>query len=248
MSKIPSKSNITIPAGQVYFMPDGYTRPFSLGHCKKFAWTPSIETLPINVSTSGRNQKIGEVETLVEASVSLTLQEMRADVLAMATAGKVAAYTQTAGTQTMTFEDVKDGDFLELNGIKLSDIEVQVDGALGINGTHYIELAESGSITARGDAALIEVSFSRPAIVESDNKAVIEILNSVGLRGIFTVVPLNDTGKRFKLQNFRAVIRPTAEIPLNSDGTALAEIEMEGSAEYNEAMPLRPWGELIELN
>lgn len=247
MSKLPSKSNISIPAGEVFFRPDGAQRAYSLGHCKKFGWTPSVETLPIEVSTSGKLMKIGEVENKIEASVSLTLQELRPDVLAMATAGKEVAYVQQAITAYLvTAEGAQPGELIDLGYVDVTDVSVMVDGHPAEEGIHYTVLPAAGQVIVR-TAGDFGVDFSAPAITAANKRASIEILNSTGLRGTFTVIPKNETGKRFMLKNFRAVLRPTAEVPLHSDGSAFVEVELEGSAEYNEALPLKPWGELIEL-
>lgn len=247
MSKLPTKSNISMPAGEVFFRPDGAPRAFSLGHCKKFGWTPSIETLPIEVSTSGKLMKIGEVESKIEASVSLTLQEMRPDILAMATAGKEVAYTQTvAAAATITVPDVKTGEIIDLGRLNVTSVAVTVDTEKGEDGFDYTLLAEAGQVVARKDGDY-SITYSAPAISAIDGRTSVQLLNSTGLRGVFTVVGKNETGKRYMLKNFRAVLRPTSEIPFHSYGSAFVEIELEGSAEYNEALPSKPWGELIEL-
>lgn len=251
MSKLPSKSNISIPAGEVYFRPDGVARPYSLGHCKKFGWTPSVETTPIEVSTSGKLMKIGEAETKVEASVSLTLQELRPDILAMATAGKEVAYTQLAVTdENYADYGVKQGDLIDLGYLDVFAVTVSVDGVPLNEGSEYTLHSSAGQIVMRADlvgGADVQVVFSAPAISAANGRAAVQLLNATGLRGVFTVIALNETGKRYMLKNFRAVLRPTSEVPFHSDGTALVEVELEGSAEYNEEMPTKPWGELIEL-
>lgn len=248
MSKLPSKENISIPAGDIFFRPDGAPRAYSLGHCKKFSWTPSIETLAIEVSTSGKLMKIGEVENKIEASVAVTLQELRPDVLAMATAGKQTVYTQTAATAvTINAADAKAGELINLGYLDVTIASVEVDGAPAEEGIDYTVLAGAGQVIVRTDGDF-EVIFSAPAISAANKRAGVELLNSAGLRGTFTVIPKNETGKRFMLRNFRAVLRPTAEVPFHSDGTAFVEVELEGSAEYNEALPAKPWGELIELS
>lgn len=247
MSKLPSKSNITIPAGQVFWLPDGALRPYSLGHCKKFGWTPTVSTLPIEVSTSGRKTKIGEIEDSVEVAVSLTLQEMRPDILAMAMAGTQDVYTQTAiVNQTITVTGVKAGEIIELGALDATVSSVEVGGVATANGAGYTLLGAAGRFIARVDGDF-EIIFSAPAILTSAARSVITLLNATGLEGVFTVIQVNDQGRRFMLQNFRATLKPSSEIPLHTDGGALAEVELSGSGVYNEALPLTPWGELIEL-
>jgi hypothetical protein len=247
MSFLPSKTNITIPAGEVFWLPDGALRPYSLGHCKKFGWTPTISTLPIEVSTSGVKTKIGEAEDSVEVAVSLVLQEMRPDLMAMAMAGTQNVYTQTAvSNQTITVANVRRGEIIELGALDATVSSVEIDGTSTVEGAGYTLLGAAGQLIARVDGDY-EVTFSAPAILASAERSVITILNNTGLEGVFTVVGKNPEGKRYMLRNFRATIKPSTEIPLHSDGSALAEIEMSGSGVYNEALPLTPWGELVEL-
>lgn len=247
MSKLPSKSNITIPAGEVLWLPDGALRPYSLGHAKKFGWTPTVSALPIEVSTSGTKTKIGEVEDSVEVAVSLTLQEMRADILAMAMAGTEQVYTQTAVVnQTITANGVKAGEVIPLGVLDATVSSVEVGGTATDEGAGYTLLGAAGHVIARVDGDF-EITYSAPAILSSAARTVITILNNTGLEGVFTVIQKNPTGKRYMLRNFRATLKPSSEIPLHTDGSALAEIELSGSGVYNEALPLTPWGELIEL-
>lgn len=247
MSKLPSKSNITIPAGEIFWLPDGALRPVSLGHAKKFGWTPTVSALPIEVSTSGKKTKIGEVEDSVEVAVSLTLQEMRPDVVAMATAGTQNVYTQTAVvSQTITVAGVKAGEVIDLGVLDATVSLVEIGGVATENGAGYTLLGAAGHVIGRVDGDY-EITFSGPAILASAERSVINLLNATGLEGVFTVIQKNEQGKRYMLRNFRATLKPSSEIPLHTDGSALAEIELSGSGVYNEALPLTPWGELVEL-
>jgi hypothetical protein len=247
MSKLPSKSNITIPAGEIFWLPDGALRPYSLGHAKKFGWTPTVSALPIEVSTNGTKTKIGEVEDSVEVAVSLTLQEMRADIMAMAMAGTQNVYTQTAVVnQPFTATGVKKGDVINLGVLDATVSGVEVGGVATEEGAGYTLQGAAGYLIARADGDFTG-NVSGPAILASAERAVITILNNTGLEGVFTVIQKNPTGKRYMLRNFRATLKPSSEIPLHTDGSALAEIELSGSGVYNEALPLTPWGELIEL-
>ena len=247
MSKLPSKSNITIPAGEIFWLPDGALRPYSLGHAKKFGWTPTVSALPIEASTSGVKTKLGEVEDSVEVAVSLTLQEMRADIMAMAMAGTEEVYTQTAVVnQTITVAGVKAGEVINLGVLDATVSSVEVGGVATEDGAGYTLLGAAGHVIARVDGDY-EIIFSGPAILSSAARKVITILNNTGLEGVFTVIQKNPQGKRFMLKNFRATLKPTSEIPLHTDGSALAEVELQGSGVYNEALPLTPWGELVEL-
>jgi len=247
MSKLPSKSNITIPAGETFWLPDGALRPFSLGHTKKFGWTPTVSALPIEVSTSGTKTKIGEVEDSVEVAISLTLQEMRPDIMAMAMAGTEEIYTQTAVVaQTITVAGVKAGEVINLGALDATVSSVEVGGVATEDGAGYTLMGAAGHVIGRVDGDY-EIIFSAPAILASASRKVITILNNTGLEGVFTVIQKNPQGKRFMLRNFRATLKPTSEIPLHTDGSALAEIELSGSGVYNEALPLTPWGELVEL-
>lgn len=247
MSKLPSKTPITIPAGEIFWLPDGALRPYSLGHAKKFGWTPTVSSLPIETSTTGVKTKIGEVEDSVEVAVALTLQEMRPDILAMATAGTERVYTQTAVVnQTITANGVKAGEVINLGALDATVSLVEVGGVSTEDGAGYTLLGAAGHVIARVDGDY-EITYSAPAILSSAARAAITLLNNTGLEGVFTVIQKNPQGKRYMLKNFRATLKPSSEIPLHTDGSALAEIELSGSGVFNEALPLTPWGELIEL-
>lgn len=249
MSKLPSRDNISIPAGETFFQPKGAPRAYSLGHIVSFGWTPSVEVEPVYSSITGKRTKIDEIEKDVNVSVSLTLQEMRPDIMGMAMAGKVSNLTQAAASaEVLSVSGVKEGEVIDLGYLDVTSVAVVIDGGMepAVEGTDYTVLAGAGHVVARADGDY-EITFDAPEITATDARAVIEVLNKTGLEGTFTVIGKNEHGKRYMLRNFVATLQPSSEIPLHSDGSSVLNVELSGSGVYNDAMPNTPWGELVEL-
>lgn len=247
MSKLPSRENISIPAGEIFFEPKGAARPYSLGHIASFSWTPSVEVEPVYSSITGVRTKIDEIEKDVNVSISLTLQEMRPDIMGMAMAGAVSSLTQEAAVaETITVTGVKEGEVIDLGYLDATVSDVTVDMNPAEEGSEYTVLKGAGHVIARADGDY-EITFDAPAITATDARSVIQILNATGLEGTFTVVQKNPKGKRYMLRKFRATLQPNSEIPLHSDGSSVMNVEMSGAGVYNDALPATPWGELVEL-
>jgi hypothetical protein len=246
MSKLPSKDNISIPAGEVFWQKDGDAFPVSLGHTSKFGWTPSVEFEPVEVSTTGVKTKVAELEKEVSVDISLTLQEMRADIIAMATAGEETVYTQASVTaETAALAGATAGALMKLGYLDVTNVSVEIDGVAATENTDYTVLAAAGRVIVRTPGDYV-VTFDAPAITAG--KSAIKLLQKTGLEGIFTVVQKNKQGKRYMLEDFRAVLRPSSELMLNSDGSAILNVELSGAGVYNEANPAAPWGTLTELS
>lgn len=247
---LPAKENITIPAGEIFWLPDGALRPYSLGHTESFSWNPTVEVEDVFVPTSGVRTRIGELEKEVMVSVSLVLKEMRPDVMAMAMAGSLGSYTQTDKTaETLTIEGGKKGELVDFGALDVTVSSAMLDNGVDDPfaveaGAGYTLYSAAGKVVLRADGDF-EFTYSAPAI--TSGRSAINIFNKTGLEGVFTVIGKNTQGKRYMLRNFRASLRPDAEIPLLSDGSSIVNVELSGSGVYNEALPLTPWGELIEL-
>ena len=250
VSYLPSRENISIFGGELYFQPDGAARARSMGHVDAFSWTPSIEEDDVFAATSGQRQKIATIIKETSVSLSLTLKETTIANMAYAVQGIEKPLLQTAKPGATKEEtDVVAGEMIELGALAVTNVTV-TDGAAELeNGVDYVLNAEAGVITALKPRAVFDVAFDIPAIAESDGRRVVEVLGSQdGISGVFSVIGKNTQGRRFKLSGVRATLKPSGDVAFLSDGSSVQSIELEGSGIANEALPLTPWGVLTALN
>lgn len=248
MSYLPSRKNISLPTGEILFQRDGSSRIVSLGYHDKFSWQPSFDTEPVLASNGSSRRQIDEIETNVSVAIRVTLKEMRADIMAMATQGQSAPYIQSAKTAaTVEADDVMAGEWLDTKMLDITNVVVTAGGAELVSGVDYTVKAGAGAIWFLKAATNVVVTYDAPAIGESDARNVISVLQSKGVSGVFTIIGENARGKRYKLAGVAATLRPTSEIPFISDGSSPVVVELEGTGTPNESDPEAEWGRLIEL-
>lgn len=249
-SYLPSRENLSIFAGDLYFQPDGANRARSMGFVESFAWTPSVEIEDVFNANDGIRTKIDEMITEVSVEISMTLQETTITNMAYAMQGKVVDLVQAAQTGTeILSSDVYPGEMVDLGALNVSTVTVSDGTNTLINGVDYVLFAEAGIVSARKAHATFNITFDAPEITNADNKQVIEVLsNQEGISGVFHVIGRNEKGRRYAFRSFRATLKPSGEVQLLSDGSGLQKVELTGSGIRNEALPLTPWGILQALN
>lgn len=247
---LPNERNVSIFGGELHFQPDGAARSRLMGHIESFTWSLNVEVEEIWSAISGARTKIGERIKEVSAEMSMTLQEASAQNVAYATQGEMVELLQAAITGgAVNATNVVPGEVVDLGALNVSNVAITDGVSPLVDGVDYILNAEVGLITVYTAQAQFDVSFDAPEITSADGRTAINILeNQSGISGVFHVIGKNADGKRYAARDLRAILKPSGDLQLLSDGSSFQKVELTGTGTMNPLTPNTPWGRIIPLN
>lgn len=253
-------SDFNIPSGQAAIQLDGedFLRP--IGDCT-ISVSKSKEEVDIRTNESPDREIVATDVVSSDQTISITLRQLAVVGMSLAWGGAPKLYTQPAiaVARTQEFEDVALNSWLQLTDADGHDVvntvvtAVEIGGEAGVLGTHYRHDAASGLVQvieapAGAAGSDVEVSFTVTAVVTGDNKSVVDMFQTVQLRGKLVVRQNNRRGKNRKFVFARISVGGDGEVNVIADSNEPTAVTVTGKIERDENAPVgQERGYIIDL-
>lgn len=203
----------------------------------------------------------------ITGSVKLVFRQLDEFALALAFMGEAKAYTQAAvAARTQTVNDMRVGDLIELKESDAANAQglintvvtaVEADGEVLTLNTHYRHDSASGLLQIVDwpdgveDGAVVEVSYSAPAITADAKRSLVEILQTTQFTARVVIRQNNKRGRNRKLVYPRITFGPESgsisiiTAPGTNEPTA---VEISGTLEFDTSQPQgRERGYIVDI-
>lgn len=203
----------------------------------------------------------------ITGTVKMTFRQLDEFALALAFMGEAKSYVQAAvASRPQTINDVRLGDLLELKESDALNAQgvintvvtaVEADGEVLTLGTHYRHDSASGIVqivdwpVGIDDGAVVEVTFSAPAITADAKRSLVEILQTTQFTARVVVRQNNKRGRNRKFVYPKITFGPESgsvsiiTAPGTNEPTA---VELTGTLEFDTRQPQgRERGYIVDI-
>lgn len=235
----------SIPKAQLLFKPQGSETFELLGDSDEVTIETTVEETERYTNEAGIRLLAITIVTQVDAVVNMTLVQLSDRNRALSLLGELDAAEQTvdaAVVKNITGVDTNDAIY-ELDGDFDVTITSITDGAAAetyIEGEHYRVDRGAGFVQFIGQPAGADpdviITYSRPAVIAADERALIGIASKTENRGTLVIRGTNEVGPRLKVVLHDVQIRADGERNYISE-TDLDTIEIVGRVFRDENQP-----------
>jgi hypothetical protein len=242
---LPNGENATVLFADVYFKPDTPGARFRhMGIVDSASWTPEVE---IGEKT-WKGEVVATQTTTKSATLALVAGEMTWQNFTAAFMASETDIVQTAGSVSVSEEDVSAGEMIELGGYGITGLAVTDGTAALVEGVDYTYDAATNFVIMLTEQPTVEITGTRPAITAGQRRALSILSEDSGIKGEFRIVGTNQRGKRILVAGLRCELRPDGAVTLSADNSDFQSISLTGKVVRNPADNANPYGYAIALN